>query len=185
MNRDFDNYEVNLIDEPTYSRNSTDNLRRYVHEYCRSDEYQHISAHGISVTENEDLLASVVLLGVGGATGVNENSMAYDGSSIYVAAGDALFSLSMPHLELNWAKRVDFATCFGVFWLEDRNCLLTWGELEIGCHTKTGEKLWSTYGPNIFTEGLELDNDVAKVTDFDGVAHKIRLSDGEILDANT
>lgn len=185
MNRIFENYEVTLRDEPVYSRNSADNPRAYIHEYCRSDEYQHVSAHGVSVREDEETLASAILLGVGGATGINENSVAFDGESLYMASGDALYSLSLPSLELNWCVKVDFATCFGVFWLQDRNCLLTWGELEIGCYTQTGEKMWSSSGPDIFTEGLELHEDIATVTDFNGDVHNINLSNGAIASANT
>ncbi len=185
MNRVFGNYEVTLRDEPTYSRNSADNPRRYIHEYCRNDEYQYVSAHGINVEENEEALGSVVLLGVGGATGVNENSLAFDGNSLYVAAGDALYSLSLPGLELNWCEKVDFATCFGVYWLKDRNCLLTWGELEIGCYSKAGVKLWGSSGQDIFTEGLKIKNNIAKVTDFSGDVYEINLDDGVISSANT
>jgi hypothetical protein len=185
MNRVFGNYEVALRDEPAYSRNSTDNPRSYIHEYCRDDKYEHVSAHGVNVSENEALLGSAVLLGVGGATGVNENSLAFDGSSLYVAAGDALYSLSFPTLELNWCEKVDFATCFGVFWLQDRGCLLTWGELEIGCYSRAGKKLWGATGPDIFTEGMDLQGGIAKVTDFNGDVHEINLSNGAISSANT
>jgi len=185
MNRIFGNYEITLRDEPTYSRNSTNNPRSYIHEYCRSDEYEHVSAHGVAIREHEECLASAIFLGVGGATGVNENSLAFDGSSLYVAAGDALYSLSLPALELNWCEKVDFTTCFGVFWLQERNCLLTWGELEIGCYTTAGEKLWSSSGPDIFTEGLELQGDIAKITDFNGDVHIVDLNSGAISSANT
>ncbi|QSX36874.1 hypothetical protein [Shewanella sedimentimangrovi] len=185
MNKVFGNYEVAIRDEPTYSRNSTDNPRSYINEYCRNDKYEHVSAHGINVSENEEILGSAVLLGVGGATRVNDNSLAFNGTSLYVAAGDALYSLSLPALKLNWCKKVDFATCFGVFWLDDRSCLLTWGELEIGCYSKDGEKLWSTSGPDIFTEGMEVHGGIAKVTDFNGDVHEINLSNGAISSANT
>jgi len=185
MNRVFGNYEVTLRDEPAYPRNSADNPRAYIHEYRRSDEYQHVSAHGVGVRENGETLASAILLGVGGATGVNENSIAFDGESLYMASGDALYSLSLPSLELNWCVKVDFATCFGVFWLQDKNCLLTWGELEIGCYTPAGEKNWSTSGPDIFTERLELQENIATLTDFNGDVHNINLSNGEISSANT
>ncbi|MBK1790037.1 hypothetical protein [Persicirhabdus sediminis] len=185
MNRVFGNYEVTLRDEPTYARHSSDNPRDYIHEYCRSDKYQHVSAHGINVVEGEEPLGSAVLLGVGGATGINEHSLAFDGNSLYVASGDALYSLSLPTLEMNWCEKVDFATCFGVFWLQGRNCLLTWGELEIGCYSIGGTKLWSTSGPDIFTEGLELQESIAKVTDFNGEVFEINLNNGEISRANT
>lgn len=185
MNRVFGNYKIVFRDEPTYSRSSTDNPRKYGYEYCRSKEYQHVSAHGINVLEDEEPLSSAILLGVGGATGANENSLAFDGNSIYVAVGDALYSLSLPGLKLNWCERVDFATCFGVFWLKDRNCLLTWGELEIGCYSNTGEKLWGSTGPDMFTEGMEIQGGIAKVKDFNGDVHQVNLENGVISSANT
>ncbi len=185
MNRVFGNYKVTLRDEPAYSIDSTDNPRSYSYEYFRDDDYHYASAHGINVFENDELLTSAIVLGFGGATGVYENSVAYDGNSIYVAAGDALHSLSLPTLELNWVIKVDSATCFGVFWLKERNVLLTWGELEIGCYSNIGEKIWSADGPDIFTEGFELEKDIVKVTDFNGQVFTINLSDGVITNANT
>lgn len=184
MNRIFGNYEITLINEPTYSRNSTDNPRNYIHEYCRNDKYQHVSAHGIYVKENDVALASAVLLGVGGATGVHENSIAFDGNCICVAAGDSVYSLFLPTLELNWCLKVDFATCFSVFYLRNRNCFLTWGEVEIGCFTKEGKKLWSNSGKDIFTEDLEILEDIVIVTDFNGEKYKFDLNNGNLSIVN-
>lgn len=177
MITEFENYTVILKDEPTYSRNSTDNPV-YQFEYCRCYEYQHACAHGIRVRENEEYLASAVLLGVGGATGINDNSMVIDEKSLYVAAGDSLYCLQLPDLKLNWCVKVDFATCFGVFLLEKRNCLLTWGELFISCYSKSGQEVWSCSGRDIFTEGLELKDDTAVVTDFCGDKYNINLDNG-------
>lgn len=185
MNQEFGNYDIILRDEPTYSRNSVDNSRKYDYEYCRSDRYQHVSAHGLNVSKNEESLSSAVVLGVGGATSVNENSLAFDGNSLYVAAGDAIYSLSLPSLKLNWYEKVDFATCFGVFWLQDRCSLLTWGELEIGCYSSTGEKLWGSTGQDIFTESMEIHGDIAKVKDFNGKVHQVNLKNGVISSAKT
>lgn len=185
MNRVFGNHQVTLRDEPAYSLNSTDNPRGYSHEYFRDDDYHYTSAHGINVSENDKTFSSAIVLGFGGATGIHDNSVAYDGDGIYVAAGDALYSLTLPSLQLNWVIKVDLATCFGVFWLEQRNFLLTWGELEIGCYSKSGRKIWSASGPDIFTEDFELQKDTVKVTDFNGQIFSINLSNGVITNANT
>ena len=181
MNRIFENFEVQVRDEPTYSPRSADNLRSYNFEYCRSYEYRHASAHGINVLENGQFVASAIVLGVSGATGVNENSIAYDGTNIYVAAGDSLFALSLPSLILVWCKKVDWATCFGVFWLKEKQCLITWGEIDIGCYTPHGEKVWSVSGPDIFTEGFTLESESASVIDFNGDLFSINLNSGEIV----
>jgi len=180
MKRKIGNYQIVITDEPAYRLNAGINRSPCINEYCRSDKYENSSAHGIVVTEHEALLGSAVLLGIGGGTGVSDNSVASDGSNLYVVAGDALFSLSIPALELIWCTRVDFATCFGVYWLEDRNCLLTWGELEIGCYSTASEKLWGATGSDIFTEGFEIESDRAKVTDFNGDVYAVNLSNGQI-----
>ena len=125
MNRVFGNYEVTLRDEPVYSRNSADNPRAYVHEFCRSNEYQHVSAHGVNVRDNGETLASAILLGVGGATGVNENSLAFDGKDLYMASGDALYSLTLPSLELNWCVKGRFRYMLWCF-LAPRQKLLSY-----------------------------------------------------------
>lgn len=121
-----------------------------------------------------------MLLGVGGATGVNKSSVAQDGHNLYVAAGDAVYSLSMPTLNLVWCIKVDSATCFGVYWLLDQDCILTWGELEIGCYSRAGEKFWAVTGPDIFTEGFEVAGNVARVTDFNGDVYSINLNHGQM-----
>ena len=45
--------------------------------------------------------------------------------------------------------------------------------------------MWSSSGPDIFTEGLELHEDIATVTDFNGDVHNINLSNGAISSSNT
>ncbi|WP_353304577.1 hypothetical protein [Sessilibacter corallicola] len=131
--------------------------------------------------EDKALLSSAVLIGIGGATGVHENSIVLDGSSLYVATGDALYSLSLPTLELNWCQQVDLAACFEVFLLPNRDCLLTCGELEISCYSKVGEKLWGFCGGDIFTGEIEIKNNIAKVSDFIGDIYEIELSNGKIV----
>lgn len=96
MNIIINNYEVTLLDEPTYSPNSSDNVRSYDIEICRDEQYESISAHGLMVGDVGAPDSSVILWGVGGATGVNENSIAYHNNTCFVAAGDSVFSLSIP-----------------------------------------------------------------------------------------
>ncbi len=102
MKRVIQDYEVSLRDEPSYSRNATDSPRIYKHEYCRSEMYEHISAHGITVGDIESPESSAIILSVGGASGVNENSLVYTGNTMYVAAGDAVFALNLSSLDHKW-----------------------------------------------------------------------------------
>lgn len=185
MKRVFQNYEVSVRDEPTYSRNSTDNPRSYKYEYCRSEKYEHISAHGITIGDIDSPDSSAIILGVGGATGVNENSLGHTGETLFVAAGDAVFALDLPSLEIKWCKKVDFATCFGVYWVQEKSCLITWGELNVSCFCEDGKEIWSTSGPDIFTEAFDIKGDYIKVTDFNNDIFLINIENGEMSDANT
>ncbi len=185
MNHIYGNHEISVRDEPTYSRNSTDNARSYKHEYIRSEKYEHISAHGIVVGDIDSPDSSAVVLGVGGTTTTSENSIAHNNTTLYVAAGDAVFALSFPSLNLKWCKKVDFATCFGVYWHQDKSCIITWGELSVGCYDENGSEIWSTSGPDIFTEGFEIDSGYIKLTDFNNEKHVVNLETGEISYANT
>ena len=105
--------------------------------------------------------------------------------SLYVAAGDSVYSLSLPMLDLNWAVQVDRATCFGVFWFDRLGYLLTWGELSISSYSVDGKELWSATGADVFSEGLELKNQKAMVTDFNGHVYKIDLISGKISSEST
>ena len=166
--------EVKLIDEPYYSVNSTDNVRTYDAEYCRDNKYQHSCAHGIALVEGECLKASVVLIGVGGRTAAHESSLVRVGSTCFVACGDSVFALNFPSLELLWVRRVDFATCFGVYWCENFDSLITWGELNVCRLDSRGNELWSVAGTDILTESFEIKGGHIWVTDY--VGDKLRIS---------
>ena len=180
MIQKFGNVEVTVRDEPTYSVSSSDNVRSYKNEYRHSTEYKHTCGHGITTKQDGVVVSTAVVLGVGGATGVHEHTLAHDGLNLFVAAGDGVFSLSLPNLQLNWQLKVDFAACFGVYWIKHLGCLLTWGELNISCYSQDGKELWSTSRPDIFTEGLKLSDGHAIVTDFNGDTFAINLATGKI-----
>ena len=119
MIRTLGEVEFEVRDEPAYTINSTDNPRHYNNEYTRAAaEGYFTSAYGIYARKNGIELSSAIVFGSGGATRVHENSIAQDGTNLYICAGDTLYSLSLPALELNWALQVDIATCFAVYWLE-------------------------------------------------------------------
>jgi hypothetical protein len=185
MNTLINKYKVTLIDEPTYSKGSTDNIRSYNTELCRKDEYRLASAHGVIVGDLESPEASVILLGVGGATGVHNESIAHYGNLCFIAAGDAVFSLKVPSLELKWCKKVDFATCFGVYWIESENCLITWGEVDVCRLTATGEIVWTTSGADKFTEGFKIKKDHIELADFNNDKYKVDIQTGKIKRMST
>lgn len=53
-----------------------------------------------------------------------------------------------------WSRRVDAATCFGVYWYPPHKALVSHGELEICRLSLEGDEIWSATGADIFSEGF-------------------------------
>ncbi|MHC4253062.1 MAG: hypothetical protein ACYS9X_28415, partial [Planctomycetota bacterium] len=134
--------------------------------------------HGLVLGPPDAPQNSVVVVGKGGVTGVHPDSATVVDDTCYVAVGDSAFSIQLPSLKLNWQRRVDFATCFGVFWAKKHACLITHGELDICRWTPDGEKVWGVSGPEIFTGSIQVSDDNLVVEDFDGRRFRINMSDG-------
>ncbi len=177
--------EVHLVDELMYTPGSADNVRKYKTEMCRDKESWHACAVGVVVGDIEAPETSAILLGVGGATSINPNSICYKSNTCFIAVGDSVFALNLPSLKLQWCKKVDFATCFGVYWHAGHNCLITWGEVEVCRLTESGIKIWSASGSDIFTEGFELKKEHIELTDFNKEKYVINYKNGVITNKYT
>jgi hypothetical protein len=175
-----------MLNESTYRQNSVDNFRSYDVELCREDQWSKVgydaaTAHGLIVGDLDSPDASVILIGVGGHTGIHANSIAHNGDECYVAVGDSVFALSIPALELRWVQKVDDVTCFGVYWVQYEKCLVTWGELQLRRYSANGEKVWSAGGRDIFTEGFEIESATVRVTDFNHDKYEIDIKTGDLV----
>lgn len=179
-NLKYDDYDISLVDEPMYTLHSVDNIRTYDREYILSDDSQINSKHGISLLEGERILRSCILVASGGGTGIHFQSAVIVGDSIYVAVGNVLCSLKLPSLDLQWQKKVDFAACFGVYYLTNEDCLITHGECDISCIIRNGDLVWNKSGKDIFTESFEIKDDYIEVVDFNHEKYRIRVKDGQI-----
>lgn len=180
MSVKINNYKVSLIDEPEYVQSSMDNARLYRSELCRRNAYEPCCAHGVIVGDIESPETSAIILGTGGATGVHKNSMAHADNTCFIAAGDSVFALEAPSLKMLWCKKVDTATCFGVFRVEKQKCLITWGEIFVCRFSMDGNKVWETSGADIFTEGFKLAADAIEVIDFNNDKYLIQIHNGKI-----
>lgn len=167
-----------LFNEPTYTTGSADNVRSYEREYNFARGYRPSSVHGLICREPDGSEHSCVLLAGGGASGVHEHSaIAVNGRS-FVAIGDMLCSLSPPTLEMEWATKVDWATCFGVYYSPEYDCLLSHGELEIARVSLAGEVIWSAGGMDIFTEGFRVVGDYVEAIDFYHQLYRFEIGTG-------
>jgi hypothetical protein len=178
MNIFIGEHEIHLINETQYSVNSVDNVRQYRTESCRTDKYQHSCAHGIMVGDIDQPLFKAIFMGVGGVTDVHKNSIASCDETGFLAVGDTVFSISLPTLKVNWFQKVDFATCFGIYWLEKHQCLITWGEVDICRFAADGTKTWSFSGADIFTESFELTEENIILRDFENKEYVISIERG-------
>ena len=167
---------IEILDEPTYTFGSSDNLRRYSFELDLSGGYRHSFVHGVLI----DSQPVAVFGACGGATQPHSNSLLKHGDRYYLAVGSFVVCFSIDPFKHYWALAIDPATCFGVHCCRDSGALISHGELEISRFTESGNILWSASGADIFSEGFALHAGVAEAIDFNGKVYRFGLSDGRV-----
>jgi hypothetical protein len=175
---------IEVLDEPTYKFGSVDNNFVYS-KTCFGDnaEQYPTSKHGIKIYRDDQIIDSCVIIGSGGATGINQNSSLVDNDQLVICCCDTVFSLTLPSLELKWKTQADQATCFQVFKQQDD--LIVHGELQVTKLDKDGNKKWEFGGADIFVsidneEEFKIENDGILLTDFAKTKYKIDF-DGKLL----
>jgi hypothetical protein len=171
-------FALSLHDNPTFTSVSEDNARKYDREYNFVGEGRPVSKYGMACREPDGANYSCMLLAGGGASRVNEHSAVVVNSSCYVGVGDTICSLSLPTLDLKWSTKVDAATCFGVYFSHQHNCLVSHGEIEVARVSLSGEIVWSASGKDIFSGGLRVLGEVVEVIDFNHEAYRIDIATG-------
>ena len=126
----------------------------------------------------ETVLASRVLLAVGGGSGVHAHSAFVRGDTCFVAVGPFVCALELPTLRLLWHTRADTATCFGVYDAPSYASIISHGEFEIVRLSYSGQLLWSASGRDIFSEGFEIHEHHAEAIDFAGTRYTFELETG-------
>lgn len=161
-------YEVEILDEPTYTPGSKDNTRTYRQEYLLCAEPIVTSRHGIICRHGDVVAGSAVLLASGGGSSVHEHSIAVLDNRVYVAVGDHVVCLELPTLTLVWKTRADSATVFGVYFSRANDGVLVHGELDITRLSLDGDTVWSASGADIFTGAFLIDDERVRAQDFEG-----------------
>ena len=163
-----------MVNEAAYSFGSPDNARRYATEVLLDDKSVLTSVHGIIVSD-----VPLVVVGAGGGpSGVHPRSMLRLGNILYFAVGAYVCRLTLGNEELDWSLKTDDATCFGIYYSEQHDALISHGELEISRFTADGHLLWAASGADIFSEGISLTEDVITVIDFDQRIYHFEYSTG-------
>ena len=183
MTSQYKIYSIRIENDETYSLNSTDNTHHYDKEYfyglINEDRFYPTSKYGIRIFLNNKEISSAIICEVGGGTSVNNNSFVFADDGILICCYDKVYSLELPTLVVNWVKRCDPATCFGIY--NFLNDFLIHGELSISRIDKNGHEKWNFGARDIF---VTQDNSSAFVI----TENKIMLKDWEgykyVLDEN-
>lgn len=180
----FAEYRIELVDESTYTPNSTDNVFAYKNVFTdsESDVFQSTN-HGVKIYKGEELFSNTLICAVGGATGIHENSAVIIENDILICCADKIFSLSLPILSLNWMKKVDSATCFQIF--NTKNGIFVHGELEASKIDKSGNIIWSVGFADILVtpdgkDSFILHDDFIEIQDWNHSKYKLDF-DGNFI----
>ncbi|NPU12795.1 hypothetical protein HL666_18650 [Bradyrhizobium sp. 83002] len=167
---------VRVLDEPTYTFGSADNLRRYESEIHLDASKPH-SIHGVSIDEKW----SVVFGAGGGPTTVHQHSAVEFDGRLFLAVGNQVVCLDMQTARMEWSLEVDWASCFGLYWDNRHHALISHGELQISRLSLKGEKIWATDGRDIFTEGFRCLPMAIEVIDFNHEVYLLDYLTGRVL----
>jgi len=170
--------EVKIVNEPTYSFDSADNVRSYLFSENLCSKSSPVSVHGVLL--DEEPLA--VFGAAGGATGVHRHSAFWLNECLYLAICDTVVCMGLRPFEVLWSLRVDSATCFGIYFHAETNSLLSHGELEITRFTEAGTILWQSGGHDIFSGAFVLASSFIEAEDFYGHPHRFLYSTGKNAD---
>lgn len=168
--------QVEIIDEPTYSFGSADNLRKYDTE-IRLDRANLSSVHGVRANGKW----SAVFGASGGCSGVHQHSAVEVDRRLYLAVGDQVVCLNLVTGLTEWSRRVDPATCFGVYWDCLHEALISHGELQISRLSLAGDEIWSADGADIFSEGFRCLSNGIEVIDFNRSVYLFDYRSGALL----
>lgn len=185
MNKYFyKNFTVEVFNDSTFSLNSSDNLNVYKNIYFGENAEKYPSSkHGIRLIENGEEINNCLIIGSCGGTGINKNSSILDNNNLLVCCSDSVFSISILDLKLNWVKKLDMATCFKIFRIEDD--FVVHGELEITRIDRFGNVIWQSGGADIFVsldeeDSFQLNDKFIVLKDFTGTNYNLNFN-GELI----
>lgn len=165
--------EIEVLDEPTYTFGSADNVRSYPFAEALSSESRLFARHGVFLNGEP-----IAVFGDAGCTGVHQHSALYLNGQVFLAIGNKVVCFSPKPFEFRWQLQVDSAACFGVHYQTEQNALLSHGELEIARFSEDGRLLWSASGADIFSEGFRLLPEWVEAADFNQRVYRFSYADG-------
>jgi len=170
MKFEIEKYKVEIINQSDYNPDSEDNVFDYKKEYLTESDYNLATKFGIRVSENGIEISSAIIGAEGGASGLHETSQLIENNRILICCSDTIFCLDLSTLNLNWKTKVDQATAFEIFGID--NGYIIHGELEITRIDNSGKIIWQNSGADIFVtpegkDDFEIKQDYIRATDWE------------------
>jgi hypothetical protein len=183
MTFEIGKYQVKIINESDYNPDSKYNTNHYEKKYLTESDYNLPTKFGIKIFENGIELNSTIIGAEGGASGLHKTSQITETNRILICCSDSVFCLDLPTLNLNWKSKVDEATAFEIFRID--NGYIIHGELEIIRIDDNGNIIWKNGGADIFVtpdgkEDFEIKDNFIKATDWENRTYKWNFNGVEI-----
>jgi hypothetical protein len=176
MRIDVDAGKMEVLDEPTYTFGSVDNVRAYPFARNLSTDGRPLTICGV-LLNGEPL----VVFGDSGLTRVHQDSVVYVNGQVFIAIGDKVICFCPNPFEFRWQLEVDSVTCFGLHYSSDHDALISHGELDIVRFSEDGRVLWPALGADIFSEGFALLSGYVEAIDFNFGVYHFDYKTGELI----
>ena len=183
MELQINNYRLTLKQAPPHSINSADNMNSYDRVHILGDNAYLTNNYTVSCVGGDNILRTCLVQSCGGVSAVHEHSALTHDGRCFIAIGPYIIGIDIPSFDLVWTTRADDATCFGIHFSQEHNCLISHGELMIARATLDGTLVWRTCGEDIFTNDCQLDGDVIRVTDFNNRKYSFDINNGREISA--
>lgn len=182
----IDNYKIEIINDYCYTSNSNDNTYTYQFEYGDKADKERNSGsnlYGLRLYIDEIESSSAILFGNGWVNSFSSKAISIDYSQVVILAGNSIFCLELPSLNLKWKVDGQWITGFEIY--RTQNGYVVHGELSIGKVSFEGKLDWEFYGRDIFVQQSGEDNFIVneegiQVVDWEGYRYKIALNGKEI-----
>jgi len=181
---EYGNLTIEVLNEASFAYGSADTTHKYSKQYYSSGGFEHpTSVHGIKILSEGELVNDCIIIGCGGATGIQPDSAVLNHDELVICCCDTVFCLTADQLELKWQTRADQATCFGVYKLD--GSYIVHGEIQVSKLDWDGNILWSFEGADIFVspegeDSFQLHPDHIALVDWYGNRYDIDF-DGKVI----
>lgn len=157
MKINYKTYEIELIEDNSYSTISADNLRDYKFEYfggeINKNRIYTINKRGLIIKEigTGVEVSTAILCENGGRTKISQDIYCLEEDKLWICVGDKLYCLNIPALTVDWFNRIDYGTNYSI--TKFKTDFIVFGELGLVRMTKEGTIKWRFMGSGIFLSG--------------------------------